>query len=87
MLSASLGPPASGGPDQQDVTEPDDVLTLAELAEMLKLDEEAVMERVVNGEVPGRRFGDRWRFSRLAVLGWLDGSDADRPAAGFRIER
>lgn len=83
LLTTSLGPPPSSGAGQQDSAEPDEVLTLVELAEMLKLDEAVVMERVATGELPGRRFGDHWRFSRAAVLGWLDGTDADRPRAGF----
>lgn len=62
----------------------DDVLTLQELATLLKVSEGAVMDRVVAGDLPGRRFGDQWRFSRGAVLEWLDGSDADRRQYGFR---
>ena len=62
----------------------DEVLTLQELATLLKVSEGAVMDRVVAGDLPGRRFGDQWRFSRGAVLEWLDGSDADRRQYGFR---
>jgi len=36
------------------------------------------------GELPGRRFGDQWRFSRWARLAWLDGSDTpQRTPPGF----
>ncbi|MHB1519618.1 MAG: helix-turn-helix domain-containing protein [Acidimicrobiales bacterium] len=60
------------------------MLTLDELAGILKLDEGAVMARVDTAELPGRRFGDQWRFSRRAVLTWLDGSDATpRTPPGF----
>lgn len=60
------------------------MLTLIELTELLKLDEPAVMTRVMSGELPGRRFGEQWRFSRLAVLRWLDGTDAaGRSSTGF----
>ncbi|NNN14534.1 MAG: helix-turn-helix domain-containing protein [Acidimicrobiaceae bacterium] len=63
---------------------PDDVLTLDELAELFKLDAGTVMVRVDAGELPGRRFGDQWRFSRRAVLAWLDGSDSpERTPPGF----
>lgn len=62
----------------------DDVLTLDELAGMLKLDSDTVMGRVHSGELPGRRFGDQWRFARRAVLAWLDGTDGPRRTApGF----
>jgi len=53
-----------------------DVLTLEELAALLRLEEPALLERVRRGELPGRRFGSQWRFSRAAVLGWLaEGED------------
>ena len=89
LLAASLGPSPAGDPDPNDEVpnQPDEVITLPELAEMLKLDEATVMERVAGGELPGRRFGDQWRFSRHAVLSWLDGSDAERPGPGFRAGR
>ena len=48
-----------------------DVMTLAEVAEWLQVDEEAVEELAKKGELPGRRIGDEWRFARQAVLDWL----------------
>jgi excisionase family DNA binding protein len=63
---------------------PDEVLTLDELAGLLKLDADSIMVRVDAGELPSRRFGDQWRFSRRAVLAWLDGSDTpQRTPPGF----
>ena len=87
LLAASLGATTAGADSGQDTVPPDEVVTLGELAEMLKLDEPAVMERVLAGDIPGRRFGDQWRFSRLAVLRWLDGCDAGRPGPGFKAVR
>jgi excisionase family DNA binding protein len=55
----------------------DDVLTLDEVAELLRLPVEAVRARAEAGELPGRRFGDEWRFARAAVLDWLAGGDLD----------
>ena len=84
LLATSLAHepvPVDAPPDST----PDDVLTLDELAELLKLDPDTVMVRVDAGEVPGRRFGDHWRFSRHAVLAWLDGLDKPaRTPPGFR---
>jgi excisionase family DNA binding protein len=34
------------------------------------------------GELPGRRIGQKWRFSRRAVLDWL--AAPERARAGFR---
>ncbi|MDA8277285.1 MAG: helix-turn-helix domain-containing protein [Actinomycetota bacterium] len=60
------------------------MLTLTELAGLLKLDHDAVLTRVHSGELPGRRFGKEWRFSRRAVFAWLDGHDApERRPPGF----
>lgn len=75
LLATSLSPAVASHADQSTGGAPDDVLTLDELAGLLKLDADAVMVRVDAGELPGRRFGDQWRFSRRAVLAWLDGSD------------
>jgi excisionase family DNA binding protein len=61
----------------------DPVLTLEEVAALLRLPVEAVSARAQAGELPGRRFGDQWRFARSAVLGWLaSGESATQGAAG-----
>ena len=80
----SDGPGATAGATAGATGAVDEVLTLQELATLLKVGEGAVMDRVVAGDLPGRRFGDQWRFSRAAVLEWLAGSDADRRQYGFR---
>ena len=84
LLATSLVPVDPSPDGRSPGSGPDDVLTLAELADLLKLDPEMVMVRVDIGELPGRRFGDQWRFSRRAVLAWLDGSDSpERTPPGF----
>src|SRR5215216_3072370 len=50
-----------------------EVLTLAQVAELLQLEPGAVAELAATGELPGRKIGDDWRFSRAAVLAWLGG--------------
>jgi len=47
------------------------VLTLEEAAALLRLPIEAVRARAIGGDLPGRAFGDEWRFSRAALLAWL----------------
>jgi len=55
------------------------VLTLAELAALLRVPVQLVEERAEAGELPGRRFGEEWRFARAAVLAWLaDGEPGNR---------
>jgi excisionase family DNA binding protein len=53
--------------------DPPEVLTLAETAALLQVGEDAVEALAAAGELPGRRVGDAWRFSRAAVLRWLGG--------------
>jgi excisionase family DNA binding protein len=77
-----LTPYASAGPKQ------DDILTLEELASLLRLDAKTVLARAADGELPGRRFGDDWRFSGAAVLAWLaEPEENQRRSAGFGPER
>jgi excisionase family DNA binding protein len=50
---------------------PPDVLTVDELAAWLQTDPETVAKLADDGELPGRKLGDEWRFARDAVLDWL----------------
>lgn len=57
-----------------------EVLTLEEAAALLRLAPAAVRARAEAAELPARRFGDEWRFSRAALMAWLGAGD--RPASG-----
>jgi excisionase family DNA binding protein len=48
-----------------------EVLDAAGAAELLLADEAAVVDLAERGEIPARRIGDTWRFSRRALLEWL----------------
>jgi excisionase family DNA binding protein len=50
-----------------------EVLTLEQLAELLSLDVEATLALAEAGELPGRKLGEEWRFSRSRILDWLSG--------------
>lgn len=50
---------------------PPEVLTTAQLAELLQVEEEVVHTLARRKELPGRKIGRDWRFSRAAVLAWL----------------
>jgi len=54
--------------------EPAEVLTLEQLAQFLQTDGETVRALAETGELPGRLVGGEWRFSRQAVLDWLQGA-------------
>ncbi|HST39733.1 MAG TPA: helix-turn-helix domain-containing protein [Conexibacter sp.] len=48
-----------------------EVLDIDDAAALLQV-EPAVVERLAEeGELPGRRLGDQWRFARQAILAWL----------------
>jgi excisionase family DNA binding protein len=63
------------------------VLTLDEVAQLLRLPVESVESLARDGELPGRRIGEEWRFARAAVLRWLAAGDVNRSEdemRGFR---
>jgi excisionase family DNA binding protein len=50
---------------------PLEVLDAAQAAELLAVDEAAIVQLAEAGELPGRKIGEAWRFSRAALLEWL----------------
>lgn len=48
-----------------------EVLTLEEASELLRLGAGTVRRLAQRGELPGRKLGQQWRFSRQALLGCL----------------
>ena len=49
----------------------DDILTVREVAEMLKLADKTVYGLVSEGEIPGFKVGGSWRFSRKELEKWV----------------
>jgi excisionase family DNA binding protein len=74
-----------------DIHEPrggEEVLTLEELAELLRLEPAEVLASARAGDIPGRRFGEEWRFARAAVIEWLArGEPADAGGGDREAER
>jgi excisionase family DNA binding protein len=48
-----------------------EVMTLAEVADWLEVDEAVVAELAEADKLPGRKLGEQWRFARQAILDWL----------------
>jgi len=48
----------------------DDVFTIHELADYLKLNEKTAYRLVAKGEIPGFKVGGSWRFRRVDIVGW-----------------
>lgn len=51
----------------------DNVLTVTEVARLLRVPEKNVIELAESGSIPARRIGEVWRFNRAAVMAWLQG--------------
>jgi len=52
-----------------------DVLTLEETADYLRLPKEIVEQQAAQGQIPGRRIEDTWRFLKTAIDDWLRSHD------------
>ena len=51
--------------------DPPEVLNLEQAGELLQVEAGLVARLAEDGELPGRKLGDDWRFSRTALLTWL----------------
>lgn len=49
----------------------DDIFTIHELAEYLKLNEKTAYRLVAKGEIPGFKVGGSWRFRRADIAAWV----------------
>lgn len=61
---------------------PDEVLTVTEVAFIFKLHRRTILTLVATGEMPGKKVGGRWRFSKKVLEKWFYGSDR-RDHKGF----
>jgi PTS system nitrogen regulatory IIA component len=56
-----------------------DVLNVEETAEFLGFAPYTIREKAKDGEIPGRKIGGEWRFSRRQLLEWIE--EDSRPKA------
>src|SRR4051794_14837488 len=54
-----------------------EVLTLDEAADLLRVDAEQLAKLAESGEIPGRKLGEEWRFTRTRLLDWLGNPDEE----------
>lgn len=54
------------------VVQTKDVLNAEEAAEFLGFNPYTVREKARLGEIPGRKLGREWRFSRRQLLEWVE---------------
>jgi len=51
--------------------DPPEVMNVEQAAEFLQVEEPIVIELAEAGQLPGRKLGSQWRFSRDALVEWL----------------
>jgi excisionase family DNA binding protein len=49
----------------------EEILTIREVAELLKLNEKTAYKLALAGEIPGFKVGGSWRFERQAIASWI----------------
>jgi excisionase family DNA binding protein len=67
----------------------DEILTIPEVAALLKIAEKTVYGLAQRGELPAFKVGGQWRFSRAAIQQWIQsrsqrGRNPEAPSAGER---
>ena len=50
----------------------DDILTIKDLADYLKLNEKTAYRLVSKGDIPGFKIGGSWRFERSGIEKWIE---------------
>ena len=51
---------------------PEEIMTLKEVAEYLKLAEKTAYRLAAEGKIPGFKVGGSWRFRKDAIENWID---------------
>ena len=51
--------------------DPPEVMSAEQAAQFLQVEEAVVIELAETGQLPGRKLGSVWRFSRAALVAWL----------------
>lgn len=50
----------------------DEILTIREVAELLKINEKTAYKLAAEGKLPGFRVGGAWQFKRSTINAWID---------------
>ena len=60
----------------------DEILTLKEVAEYLKLAEKTAYRLAAEGKLPGFKVGGSWRFKRGEIETWIERQVEERKGGG-----
>ena len=53
----------------------DDIMTVDEVAEYLKVSRKSIYRLVKSGKLPGKKVLNKWRFSRDQIKEWICGEE------------
>jgi len=56
--------------------DPPEVMNAEQAGQFLQIEAATVIELADAGQLPGRKLGGAWRFSRAALVAWLSGTPA-----------
>ena len=59
-------------------------MTLQEVAEYLQLSKDRIYRLAQSGNIPASKVGNRWRFRRERIDGWMEDTAIDGDAGGSR---
>ena len=51
----------------------DDILTISDVSNLLKVSEKTLYGLAQKGDLPGFKVGGQWRFQRAAINSWIQG--------------
>ena len=49
----------------------EEILTLEEVSQLLRVSKESLYQNVRKGKVPAQKVGHQWRFVRSQIMKWL----------------
>lgn len=56
----------------------DEILTIKEVAEYLKVNERTIYRLAASAELPAFKVGNSWRFKRAELEAWIKAQQGDR---------
>lgn len=65
----------------------ENILTIREVADLLKINEKTVYKLAADAKIPGFKVGGSWRFDRATIAKWIEkgsavANDSSQLAAG-----
>jgi PTS system nitrogen regulatory IIA component len=64
----------------------DEIMTVAEVAEYLKMKPQTIYKWLQEGTIPAAKLGKEWRFKKSVIDEWIDRKIAESPAMEKQAE-